>query len=90
MDATQLRYIVFLIDSKYKDHDGMIFSSYEEAKEFVSNRIDEFTTKAVIGMFVLNQSSRESMITMVETIGFSGDKKNINQLELFKPYARTV
>jgi len=35
-------------------------------------------------MFCLDPNSKEMLITMVETIGFSGDKKNVNQLQLFK------
>ena len=34
-------------------------------------------------MFTINTQAREMLITMVETIGFTGDKKNLNQLQLF-------
>ena len=78
------RYILFLIDSKYKEHDGMIFSSYKEAREYASDCFkDNYCDKAVIGMFCLSTQEAEMMITMVETIGFKADKKNVNQLELF-------
>ena len=85
LEATSLRYILFLIDSKIKQHDGKIFSSYTEAREYASDCIKEkYSDKAVIGMFYLDIRSKEMLITNVETIGFPGDKKNINQLELFK------
>jgi hypothetical protein len=79
------RYIVFLIDSKIKQHDGRIFCSYLEARQYVSDCINEkFCDKAVIGMFVLDTNAKEMLISMVETIGFKGDKNCVSQLELFK------
>ena len=84
-DSSSLRYILFLIDSKIKQHDGKIFCSYDEAREYASDCINEnYSDKAVIGMFCLDPNSKEMLITMVETIGFSGDKKNVNQLQLFR------
>jgi len=79
------RYILFLIDTKFKQNDGRIFCSYKDAKEYASDCIsDKYCDKAVIGMFSLNTQAKEMFISMVETIGFKGDKKNVNQLELFK------
>lgn len=79
------RYILFLIDSKMKQHDGKIFISYNAAKEYAVGCLDGiYATKAVIGFFSLNPNSREMFISCVETIGFNGDKKKVNQLELFR------
>lgn len=87
VDSTSLRYILFLIDSKIKDHDGHIFCSLSEAREYAHDTISEnYADKAVIGMFVIDQQAKDMLITMVETIGFPGDKKHTNQLELFKPH----
>jgi hypothetical protein len=84
-DISSLRYILFLIDSKIKEHDGKIFSSYNEAKQFAIECINEkYSDKAVIGLFTLDSNTKEMLITKVETIGFHGDKKNINQLFLFQ------
>jgi len=86
-DASFLRYIVFLIDSKLKEHDGKVFCSYQEAKEYTSDVIAEhYADKAVVGMFSINSNSKEMLITMVETIGFPGDHKSVNQLRLFKKH----
>lgn len=83
--AESARYILFLIDSKFKEHDGKIFCSYKEAREYASDCIaDKYCDKAVIGLFSLNTQEKEMFISMVETIGFVGDKKNVNQLQLFK------
>jgi hypothetical protein len=82
---TNLRYILFLIDSKIKQHDGKVFSSYDEARQYAADCINEnYCDKAVIGMFNLDSNSKEMLITQIDTIGFTGDKKNINQLELFR------
>ncbi len=78
------RYILFLIDSKHKEHDGKIYCSHQEAKDYAVECINEnYCDKAVIGFFSLDVNEKEMFISMVETIGFQGDKKNINQLELF-------
>lgn len=83
--ADSARYILFLIDSKIKQHDGKIFCSYKEARKYAIDCITEnYCNKAVIGIFSINTQAKEMLITMVETIGFVGDKKNVNQLELFK------
>ena len=84
----QARYIIFLIDSKIKGHDGKIFCSFKEAREYAQDAISEkYADKAIVGMFVMDNSAKEMMITMVETIGFKGDKKNADQLDLFKKYS---
>lgn len=83
MIVENLRYIVFLIDSQFKEHDGKIFSDILEAKDFISVCVKEnYCDKAVIGLFCMNEC-KEMYISSVETIGFKGDKKDINQLELF-------
>jgi flagellar motility protein MotE (MotC chaperone) len=82
----KLRYIVFMIDSKTKDHDGKVFTVYKDAKEYAADIIESnYADKAVIGMFKLNEQCREMIISMVETIGFRGDKNKLRQLDLFKP-----
>lgn len=85
MELSNCRYILFLIDSKIKDHDGKIFCSLSDAREYAKDTIKEkYADKAVVGMFVWNEQAREMLITMVETIGFKGDKKDAIQLKLFK------
>lgn len=87
MVITSGRYILFLIDSKHKSHDGIIFTSYAEAKEYAIGCLDGiYANKAVIGFFSMDTNAKEMLISCVETIGFKGDKKNINQLELFTPH----
>ncbi|NJN27170.1 MAG: hypothetical protein HC819_14920 [Cyclobacteriaceae bacterium] len=87
MDISEgsLRYILLLIDSKIKQHDGKIFIDFNEARQYAIDCINEnYSDKAVIGMFALDHNSKESLITLVETIGFKGDKRDVNQLQLFK------
>jgi hypothetical protein len=84
MDRNQIRYIAILIDSKIKEHDGKVFCSIDDAREYAMNVINEnYADRAVIGMFVIDMLARESIITMIDTLGFTGDKKKINQLKLF-------
>lgn len=89
MRAEMLRYIVFLIDSKSKEHDGKILCSHEEARDYADDCIREkYCDRAVVGMFYLNPNEREMHISKVETIGFPGDVKNVYQLQLFAPRRR--
>jgi hypothetical protein len=86
----KLRYIAFLIDTKIKDHDGKVFCSYDDAKIFIHDILTEkYADKAIIGVFKIDENSREMLITSIETIGFNGDKKNAAQLNLFKAYEST-
>ena len=85
VNTENLRYILFLLDTKIKDHDGKIFCSFQEAKEYAKDCIaDNYADKAVIGMFLLDKRSKEMLISKVETIGFKGDKKKVEQLQLFQ------
>tara|TARA_R110002073_G_scaffold314073_1_gene486219 strand:- start:1366 stop:1638 length:273 start_codon:yes stop_codon:yes gene_type:complete len=85
VNTENLRYILFLLDTKIKDHDGKIFCSFQEAKQYAKDCIaDNYADKAVIGMFLLDKSSKEMLISKVETIGFKGDKKKVEQLQLFQ------
>ena len=87
MNLNDARYIVFCIDSKYKGHDGRIFSSLQDAKEFAKDTIKEnFADKAVIGFFVWENGKQELSITLEETIGFKGDKTKVEEMQLFAPY----
>lgn len=78
------RYVVFCIDTKIKDHSGKIFASHKEAKDFANDLInDNYANKAVIGMFNFSRTDKEMNITLIDTIGWNGDKKEANQLQLF-------
>lgn len=80
----QARFIVFILDSKYKDHSGSVFCTLKDAKEYAKEYIsEEFGDKAIIGMFVWDKNAKEMGISYVESIGFKGDKKQTNQLSLF-------
>jgi len=79
-DYENLRFIVFLLDTKNHDHDGYVFSRLQDAKNFLrENYEDGFYTKAVIGDFYLDKDLRESPITLIDTVGFK-KKSPTNQL----------
>jgi len=85
-DIKDLRYIVFLIDSRSKIHDGRVFLNIQDAKEFAQDYAEDgLYEKAIIGMFVLDGSEHQN-ISKIETFGFKSDKKKVEQLDLFKPY----
>lgn len=69
------RYIIFMLDSKYKEHDGKIFSSAIEAEQYIIEALDEkYCDKAVIGFFKVDENAKEMNITMIKTFGFKADK----------------
>jgi len=86
MDSKNLRYILFLLDkTKHIQHDGKIFVSYNDAKNYANDCIkDNYSDKFIIGLFYMDLNKSELLITMVETFGFSNDVKKLSQLELFK------
>jgi hypothetical protein len=68
-----------------RTHDGKVFCSFKDCKEYAVDALgDHYCDKIVIGMFYMDPNSEEMLITKVETMGFPGDRKNINQLELFE------
>lgn len=70
---------------RIETHDGKIFCSLPDAKEYASDAIKEkYCTRFAIMVFVMEKEAETMGITMVETYGFRNDKKNINQLDLFK------
>jgi hypothetical protein len=82
---SNLKYIVFLIDSKNKYHDGKIFSDIPSAKGYIYNNLDGFYfDKAVLGCFVNNLDVKELIITYIQTIEFKKNLKNNLQLNLFQ------
>lgn len=91
IERDQARYILFLIDSKMKEHDGKIFCSYDDAKRYAVECIEEgYCNKFVVGMFVMNPHEEVSYISMVETMGFKGDKRRAEQLFLFDQRAKKI
>lgn len=66
-------------------HDGAIFRTKHDAKEYAEGAIkDQLCTRFIIGEFVYGTDRPVININCVETFGFRNDKKNVNQLELFK------
>lgn len=70
---------------KIDTHDGAIFCDMEAAKEYAEDAVaNNLCTRFTIGRFVLDPLSEKTYISEIETFGFRKDKKNINQLKLFK------
>lgn len=87
MKVEDLRFIVFVLDSKIEQHDGKVFTSMCDARRFVKDSIDEkWGDKMIIGSFVFNPEHREMNIEFIESVGFPHSKKDIKQLSLFEHY----
>jgi hypothetical protein len=85
MELSDLKYIVFLLDCKHKQHDGKVCSSLEDARDFVHTYQEEkWATQFIIGTFLLEPGARDMNIQLIEPYGFKADKKHTNQLDLFK------
>lgn len=89
-----LRYIVMLLNTdirqytsdgqKVDTHDGYIFSSIADAREYCYECIEEnYCDKFVIGVTTFDPNTRTNTISLIETHGFKNDRKNIEQLQLF-------
>lgn len=94
MEAKDLRFIVFMLnpdipqylkDRRIDTHDGEIFCSIEDAKDYADKALnDKLCTRIVIGVFVMDAQCERMGISCVETFGFRNDKKNTYQLDIFK------
>lgn len=68
-----LSFIVMLIDSKHKQHDGIVYTTYQEAKEYVEMCLeDNYCDIAYIGTFE-NKQNQNCNITLIEE--FKKNKK---------------
>lgn len=92
---SNLRYIVMMLNTetaqytstglRLDTHDGNIFCSIEDAREYAQDAIDnKLCTRFAIGSFVMDLHREMSPINLVETFGFRNDKKNVSQLSMFK------
>ena len=84
LNINNLKFIVFVVESDHKQHDGRIFAKLEDARQFLNDCIKEnWGDKFILGQFLFEKEQRDMLITLVETFGFKGDVKKINQLTLF-------
>lgn len=84
LNVQQLRYIVFVIDSTFDDHDGKVFSDVRRAREFIKDCTDnEWASKFIIGSFI-NDGTAEMEIHFIEEYGYKKKITDKNQLSLFK------
>ncbi len=84
MQDFQPRYILFLLDNNHKEHDGIVFKSLVDAKEYARDCVeDKYCTSFVIGMFTFDHLAERMQISYIESYGLPKDKKQINQLTLF-------
>jgi hypothetical protein len=82
-DIANIRYIVFMINpgmqylnGRLTDiHDGAIFRTLKEAKEYAQDSIEgKLATRFVIGFFVWDARDEMMNIICIEKFGFKGDR----------------
>lgn len=84
MDVTDLRYVVFAIDSRYHKHEGVIKKSLAQARESAQEMLDDYTgTKMILASFILNKDAETMYLHEVEVIDNKTSKTKLNQLKLF-------
>lgn len=80
-----IRYVVFLIDSQYEQHEGIIFMSIEDAREYGYDALKEHMCNSVIiGWFVWENDNSHIYMHKVEKFNLTQMKK-CNTDNLFKP-----
>lgn len=85
MDVTDLRYVVFAIDSRYQQHEGEIYKSHEKARRAAQEMLNDYTgTKMIIASFLLDPGAETMYLHEVEVIDSKTSKKKLNQLNLFR------
>ena len=85
MSETDLRYIVFVIDGRWHQHDGVIVNSLSEARREAREQLnDKQGTRMIIASFILDPKSEYTYLHEVEMIDSKTSKKRLEQLNLFK------
>lgn len=90
----EIKYLVLLLNPEFPSyldnslvdkHDGEFFSDLLGAKDYAQDAIKhQICTRFVIAEFSFYGHLNRTRLHTVETFGFKNDKKNSNQLELFK------
>jgi RNA binding exosome subunit len=89
LDIKNLRYIVFCIDSKHNEHEGVILTSLSEARQEAQDLLNgHHGNKMILASFVLNTERQVTYLHQVEVIDSKTSKKKLEQLDLFKPSPR--
>jgi len=83
MKVEDLRYIVFVLDSKIEQHDGKVFLLLGDVRKFIIDCLEQkWGSKIIVGSFV--QAYGLSMnIEFIETIGLPASEKKISKMQIF-------
>lgn len=81
----QIRFIVFLIDSKYEQHDGYIFSSIAEARKYGEDSLlENYCTGVIIADFIFDKEHKEMQLHEVDKFSAKEVKRKRKMPELFR------
>lgn len=82
---TQIRFIVFLIDSRNNEHDGYIFASIQDARNYAHDSLnDNYCTSAILAEFIFEPEQREMMLHAIETINAKAYSRSKSKAKIFK------
>jgi len=85
MDENDLRYIVFVYDGRWKQHEGVILKTLPDARREALEQLDgKQGTKMIIASFILDPKNPYINLHGVEFIDCKTSEKKLSQLELFK------
>jgi hypothetical protein len=78
-----LRYIVFVLDSKIEQHDGKVFLYLHDIKKFLTECLEQkWGSKIIIGSFSEAYGYSRN-IEFIETLGLPASVKKIEELKIF-------
>ena len=85
MSESDLRYIVFVIDGRMKQHEGVIVTSLQDARREAQEQLREMQgTKMILASFILDPKNPYMYLHEVEVIDSKTSERKLNQLNLFK------
>ena len=83
----QVRYIMFCIDGRFGQHEGIIVPTLKQAREEAHDFLNEkMGTKMIIASFLDDQKKEYVNLHKVEIIDSKMSQKKFDQLDLFKSY----
>jgi hypothetical protein len=85
----QVRYILFAIDGRFHQHEGIIVPTLSQAREEAFDFLNEkIGTKMIIASFLDDPKREYTNLHKVEVIDNKTSLKKLAQLDLFKNYQK--
>lgn len=83
----RVRYILFCIDGRYHQHDGIIVPTLQQARDEASEFLNEkLGTNMIVASFLDSPGREYINLHKVDVINSKMSQKKLNQLDIFKDY----